>query len=690
MEDLSGRQYQNYAFEAEIGQGGMAYVYRARDTQLDRLCAIKVLRPEFAADEHYIQRFLREARAVARLDHPRIVPIYQVGQLDQQYFIAMRYLDGPTLTELLQRGTLTRDQQLEYLEQIAEALDYAHRHNIVHRDVKPGNMIIDRSRGLVLTDFGIAAQLDDPGATATGLLIGTPAYMAPEQILGQPVTPQTDIYQLGATAYQILSGTQPFADRTTGELMAAHLRDMPDPVHEVAGDLTPAVSEVVARAMAKNPAERQDSAGAFVRDLAAAIAGQPSTADFHAPTVPVAPPLEDTVPQANQASSSGKPPAGETAAGAGDQRRNLWLVIAGVVFVGLVIICSAIIAGNYLLADDNGNGTAAAGTATSSSTNAPVVVSTGTAAILPPTFGLNKIAFVNDGDIYLVNPDGSDQTRLTDSGGSEPVWSPDGNMIAFTSHQAGTSNISTIATGGGSPSQLTANQGVNIYPAWSPDGSKIAFTSDEDSNYDIWVMNADGSDQVPLTTGSASNQRPDWSPDGSRIVFESDRDGIVEIYVMQADGGGQTRLTTSSADNQLPVWSPDGSKIVFVSNRDGNWEIYLMNADGSGQTRLTASVGDNQLPVWSPDGSKIAFYSNRDGNWEIYVMNADGTDQARLTSDPGDDWSPTWSPTSNKIAFRSTRTGNGDIWVMNIDGSEVMRLTSNEANDSSPAWSPIP
>jgi HYR domain/WD40-like Beta Propeller Repeat len=273
-----------------------------------------------------------------------------------------------------------------------------------------------------------------------------------------------------------------------------------------------------------------------------------------------------------------------------------------------------------------------------------------------------KIAFVSQRDggvdnpeIYVMNADGSEQTRLTN------------------------------------------NQFLDGFPTWSPDGTKIAFSRTvSPGNDEIYVMNADGSEQTRLTNSPASDSDPNWSPDGTKIAFTSTRDGDVsgninsEIYVMNADGSEQTNISNNPAADFTPDWSPDGTKIAFSSNRVlfSNDELYIMNADGSEQTRITFTgdrVFDYQ-PTWSPDGTKIAFSSNRDLNGEIYVMNADGTNPTRLTftESAGDD-APTWSPDGTKIAFDSNRDDgvNWDIYVMNADGSEQTRLTTYPGHDNS-------
>lgn len=273
MDDLIGRQLDGYVIESVVGRGGMARVYRARQARLERICALKILRPELADDEGFVQRFLREARSAASLEHPHIVPIYDTGAMDGYYFISMKYLSGLSLRQLLDRGRLPLELVPRLITQAAAALDYAHSRGVVHRDIKPGNIVVDERGWLTLTDFGLARAIDDLGLTATGTLLGTPLYMAPEQVQGRPATARTDIYQLGTVTYEMLCGATPFGERNTQAILFAQLTETAPPVHERAGELDPAISNVVQRAVEKDPELRYPTAGEFARELAAAVAG---------------------------------------------------------------------------------------------------------------------------------------------------------------------------------------------------------------------------------------------------------------------------------------------------------------------------------------------------------------------------------------------------------------------------------
>jgi Tol biopolymer transport system component len=266
-----------------------------------------------------------------------------------------------------------------------------------------------------------------------------------------------------------------------------------------------------------------------------------------------------------------------------------------------------------------------------------------------PTPRPERIVFVSNRDgknqIYVMNVDGSNPTRLTRDNEDNfgPVWSPDGNKIAFYQIVSTQRQIYIMNADGSDVSQLNTGNMFDYTPAWSPDGKKIAFTSSISGNPDIYVINRRKGDTLRLTDNEHSDISPSWSPDGNKIVFQSYRDLKDELYVMDADGSNLIRLTSGSGSAWDPKWSPDGSKIVFSLSLDGNQDICVVNVESGIVVRLTNDSSNDISPAWSPDGSKIVFASNRDGNTEIYIMNADGGNVIRLTNNNVDDWQPNWS-----------------------------------------------
>jgi eukaryotic-like serine/threonine-protein kinase len=290
--NLSGAQIGDFAILAELGRGGMAVVYRARQVTLDRIVALKVLPPELTHDSSYVARFQQEARSAARLEHPHIVPIYEIGQAaairnaaavsPALHYIAMKYIEGQTLKDLVgSEGALSLVHATRLLSQVGAALDYAHSRQVMHRDIKPSNIMVTGDDWVFLTDFGLARALgagDTAGLTMAGTVMGTPEYMSPEQAQGlASIGPATDIYALGVVLYELLTGGFPFQADTPMGMLAARLLHDPRPPREIRGDLPLPVEDIIMRALAREPAARFASAGEMMAALHTIVTTAPAT-----------------------------------------------------------------------------------------------------------------------------------------------------------------------------------------------------------------------------------------------------------------------------------------------------------------------------------------------------------------------------------------------------------------------------
>ncbi|MCS6888958.1 MAG: serine/threonine protein kinase [Chloroflexus sp.] len=333
MSSVSGRRIGRYELIEELGRGGMARVYRARDTQLQRTVALKVLAAQLSMDAEFIKRFEREARTAANLRHPNIVTVYDIGEDQGLHYIAMEYIDGLPLHTILERhGVLGLGYAIALLEPIAAALDYAHQAGAVHRDVKPHNIMVDRNGRVVLTDFGIAQtpEADDQRLTRTGVFMGTPEYISPEQAEARRVDGRSDLYSLAVVAYEIIAGRVPFSGATP-QLIVAHAQLPPPPISSIAPGLPTELDLVLTRALAKRPERRFQTGAAFIAalrdianrhgilpattaDLAALVA--PPTFKYNEPTMPALagqqvarnePPAPQPAPRPNAELSSNRP-----------------------------------------------------------------------------------------------------------------------------------------------------------------------------------------------------------------------------------------------------------------------------------------------------------------------------------------------------------------------------------------------
>jgi len=328
---LSGR----YKLEAKLGSGGMSTVYLARDTTLDRSVAVKVMHREMSEQEDQLQRFRQEARAVAKLSHPNVVAVIDAGEDGGHPYIVFEYVEGETLKQRINRvGALDPQEALAYAIEIARGLTVAHNRNMVHRDIKPQNVLIDAEGRAKLTDFGISRQLEQDGMTATGRVLGTTDYVAPEQAMGQPVDQRSDIYSLGVVLYEMLVGQVPFqADSQVGVAMKHVNEELPD-VQQRRPELSAAAAMVVERATAKDPAQRYQEVGDLIDDLGTALEVEAARAGA---TTGEATSVLEAVPPAERKLSAGG--------------RRSWLAL-----LALLLAAGAVLLAVQLVGSGNGPG----------------------------------------------------------------------------------------------------------------------------------------------------------------------------------------------------------------------------------------------------------------------------------------------------------------------------------------------
>jgi tRNA A-37 threonylcarbamoyl transferase component Bud32 len=629
VSELTGRRLGQYAILEEIGHGGMANVYRAVQTSIGREVAVKVLPATFLQDRTFLERFSREVKLIANLKHPRILPVHDFGEEDGLPYIVMAYMEGGTLADYirLNQNGLPLDEVVRLVEQIAEGLDFAHRRGIIHRDFKPSNVLLDGDRNAYLADFGIA-KVSEATAHLTGSgIVGTPHFMAPEMSEAGSLSPLVDIYALGVTLYQMLTGRMPYEAPTPMGILLAHVsKPVPD-VRLLRPDLPDAVQVVIEKAMAKDPQARYQSARELASDLRAVVssAGMQSRVEgvmAATPPVPLdsqatvpapgAAPLQEPLPAAtlpNTEPMPATPPrpappiAGPVAAQTARPRRRWLLTGCLAMLVGVVVLAGVL------------------------------------AVVLQPASPAFR--FVGGG--------GDQWTALVSRGHNfSPSFSPDGSRIVFASDRDGDLEIYELGADG-QARQMTYNNAADWYPSYSPDGSRIVFASNRDGDFEIYELGADGQIRQ-VTYNDAADWYPSYSPDGSRILFSSDRSGNFEIYELGVDGQVR-RLTNNSATDDMPSYSPDGSRVVFASNRSGNFEIYALGADG--QTwQYTNNPTDDLFPLYSPDGAHLAFLSNRDGDYEVYILGQDGQ-AVQLTVNHVEEETLGVSPTTGCLVFSS-------------------------------------
>jgi eukaryotic-like serine/threonine-protein kinase len=720
-----------YQVLEELGRGGMAIVYKAFQPSLGRYVALKVLPEYFQHDPEFIARFQREARAAAQLNHPNIVTIYDVGEQAGVHYIAMEYLDGGSLRDRLARGPLSVDQAQQIVEQVGSALDYAHTRGLIHRDVKPANILFTADNRPKITDFGIARASDGTRLTRTGVLMGTPEYMSPEQAQGGLVDCRSDLYALGVMLYEMLTGRVPFQADTPHATLYAIIYQPPPPPRQIRPDLPLVAETVLLKGLAKHPDDRYQSGvelAIALRDAAVAAPAaaaplrsaigfgpQGTTPPGRATPPPRRTPLPSTpVPESRPAPAHRQSPA-------------VWIVAGAIVVVVVVLV--------ILLLSGGG-----------SPPQPPVVVVTRvvTDAPLATTVAPPLVTEVVVSPSVTAVPEGASSDTPTPTPIDRPTDTPTPTQtptptatatptvgpsdtptptptspppppsaafgrLAFASNRDGNREIYVVDLASGNVRRLTNNAAVDYLPDWSPDGSSIAFTSSRTGSYDLWTMNADGSNQQPAVTTSAWDDYPRWSPNGRRLALSTTAvtDGVPnsEIFVWSADSG-LTQVTHTAMEDQWPDWSPDG-RIIYSegSKRQSNWDLLVINPDGSGRTTLVGGPQADVKGTWSPDGQWIAFSritSDTNGNGaldeedagDVWVGRADGSNLRQLTSGQ---WTFTlaWSPDSKWIAYvlQYDSNGNGvvdegdrsDIWAVPLSGSAVP-LVQGAYQNGDPSW----
>ena len=339
VEDLTGKQLGPYQITAPLGEGGMAAVYKAYQPAMDRYVALKVLPRHFASDPQFVTRFQQEARVVAQLQHPHILPVFDFGEADGYTYIVMPFVKSGTLTDLLKGPALSLPQIRTLVTQIGSALDYAHARGLVHRDVKPSNVLIDETGNCLLTDFGLAKIMEGSiHLTTSGAIMGTPAYMSPEQGLGHKIDKRSDIYALGVILYEMAVGRVPYSAETPMAVVIKHINDPLPPPRSVKPELPEALERVTLKALTKNPEDRFASAGEMVRALQAAIpettlaAAPPVAEPLTSETVKQPPPLQRKTEQAAAARDRTLAPSERA-----KSKALVWVyVIAGLVIIACV------------------------------------------------------------------------------------------------------------------------------------------------------------------------------------------------------------------------------------------------------------------------------------------------------------------------------------------------------------------
>ena len=582
---MIGRTLGHYRILEKVGAGGMGEVYAAEDLKLRRKVALKVLPSALASDPARRARFEREATAVAALSHPNIVVVHSVEEIEGVAFMTMELVDGRPLSALLASGGLPIARFFDLAIPLADAVAAAHRAGVVHRDLKPDNIVVAQDGRLKVLDFGLAKLRDETAPaggshsvlptqhlTGQGQIVGTVAYMSPEQVEGKAIDHRTDLFSLGIVLYEMATGTRPFTGDSPASLVSSILRDAPRPVSAIKGNLPRHLGRIVRQCLVKNVEERTQSAQ-DVRNQLLDLRREIESGALEAP-----------------GSSAAGAAAGAGFAGA----RSWWLAALGGALAAAVLVVGGLAFTGRLVGRAGAGGAGAAGP--------------GTGGSLATT-----------------------QLKLTDVPGEEvmPSLSPDGKFVVYASRAAGNMDIYSLRVGGSRPVNLTAGSpATDFEPAFSPDGSKIAFRSERDGG-GLFIMGATGESVVRVST---VGYRPCWSPDGTRLAAASGdyadptaRPARSQLLVIDVASGKTTTLL--EGDAVQPSWSPSGKRIAYwaIPMGGGQRDIWTVSAEGGAPVAVTQDPPIDFNPVWSPDGRYLYFSSQRGGSMNLWRVPIDET-----------------------------------------------------------------
>ena len=711
---LSAALADRYRLEREIGAGGMATVYLAEDLRHHRQVAVKVFRPELAATLGS-ERFFREIEVAARLQHPHILPLHDSGEAGGYLYYVMPFVPGESLRERLTgHGELPIHDAVRILSEVVDALAYAHSMGVVHRDIKPDNVMLSGRHALV-TDFGIAKAVSEAtgrqALTTAGIALGTPSYMAPEQAVADPhLDHRVDIYAVGAVGYEMLTGQPPFHGRSAQEILAAQVTQAPEPVTARRAAVPPVLAAVIMKCLEKRPADRWQSAEELLDQLE--VLATPSAGLTPTQSRPaVALPPKRGVPRWLAWAGGGALVAAGALALTLMQRQPATITLGKRSAIAFAPEWETYV-------DISPDGKTLAYTRSDPRGFEVLVQQADGGSAVPVTTQLPGYqccgAFSPDGTRLLlwqqrtleVMPTLGGQARTVVSaapGSPAPRWgdwAPDGNRIVFP--QGDTLFVQSID----SSDKKAVAAGEEIHsPAWSPDGRWIVYVqgnpafhiNGNTASSAIRVVPAIGGSSVVVAEATALNTSPIWVPGRRAILFISDREGGRDIYEVSLKGSGMpignpVRITTGLNPERISI-SADGHRLAWsvITQTSNVWSIPIPARDSvplSSAHQVTTGTQNIELAAASPDGAWVYFDSDRSGNFDIWRQPTSGGEPAQLTTDPAGDFFPDVSPDGREIAFHSLRTGNREIFVMPAGGGPAAQVSNSPGDDRVATWSP--
>lgn len=732
-DEFIGNTIGRYLVHSLIGIGGMGRVYLAEDVELGRRVALKLLLKHFTHDEKQLLRFRQEARAASALNHPNILTVHEIGQVDGTYFIATEYVDGETLRERLHHSSIALPEAIDIATQIADALATAHAAGIIHRDIKPENVMLRRDAYVKVLDFGLAKLTEkvtevappESQRTATtlirtdsGVIMGTVYYMSPEQIRGVRVDARTDIWSLGVLLYELVAHRRPFEEETQGDTIVSILQgDITSVLNDI-GDTPAQLRDILSKALTKNIDNRYQTAKDMATDL------RHLRRDLEGDS-----PIVRTDSPSAASSTAGRTHATTGLVQSGKSTSSLEFAITeikrhktGLALV-LLLIIGGLTAATFGLYKLFGRGK-------SSVASEPLKVIPLTT--LPgkergPSFSPDgkQIAFAWTGeqddnfDIYVKLIGVGEPLRLTTNPGRDmsPTWSPDGRYIAFLRSTGEAKGFYLVPALGGAERKLTDAYGwtqssvMSRAIAWAPDGKTLALVDkvNENDPWSIYILSLETGERRKFMTPPAptdSDSTVAFSPDGRTLAFVrshnlvGDIDNYLapgDVYLAPVAGGNPVRLSFSEKTITGLAWTSDGAELVFSAERGESGRTILWRVPAAGGTPVSVleRSGDEVLePSISGQGHQLAF-AQLSYDFNIYRIDVTGhlTDRlkastpTKLIASTQTESDPRISPDGRRVLFISNRSGNSNMWVCDADGKNAAQLTDGLYVDT-PNWSP--